>query len=94
MTMTTVFSSKGKASRMEFWTTCLLCVVIICLVGPMIDNIGNPVIRSFSIFGLVFVTCWILECVTRKRCHDLGISSWKQFNPRYCLDILFKEGKI
>lgn len=90
--MTNIFSNKGKSTRMEFWTTCIICIVIICIVGPMIDNISNPMYHDLSIFGLIFISCWIFSSVTRKRCHDLGISSWKQFNPRYCLDIPFKKG--
>lgn len=90
--MTNIFSNKGKATRTEFWTTCIICIVIICVVGPMIDKISNPTIHTMSIFGLTFFSCWIFATVTRKRCNDLGISSWKQFNPRWCLNIPFKKG--
>lgn len=91
--MKNIFSNTGRATRREFWTTCLMCVLFICITGPMIDDIGNPTVGRFSVFGLVFVTCWVFGCVTRKRCRDLGISSWRQFDPRYCLDIPFKTGK-
>ncbi len=92
--MKNIFSNTGKATRKEFWMTCLMCIIFICIAGPMIDNyVDSNALRGFSIFGVVFITCWVLGCVTRKRCHDLGISSWKQFDPRYCLDIPFKKGQ-
>lgn len=91
--MITLFSNKGKSTRLEFWVTCLGCMLFLCITGPMVDMIGTPVLRDFSVFGLIFITCWVLGCVTRKRCRDLGISSWKQFDPRYCLDIPFRKGR-
>lgn len=91
--MKNIFSNIGRATRREFWTTCLMCVLFISITGPMVDHMSNLTLRDFSIFGMVFVTCWILGCVTRKRCRDLGISSWRQFDPRYVLDIPFKKGK-
>ena len=92
--MTNIFSNIGRATRREFWTTCLMCVLFISITGPMVDSwITNPTFRGFGIFWIVFITCWGLGCVTRKRCRDLGISSWRQFDPRYCLDIPFKKGR-
>lgn len=90
--MKNVFSNKGRASRCEFWITCLVCVVVICVVGPMIDLLkDHSVLHGFAIFCLAFVCCWVFGCVTRKRCRDLGIDSWSQFNVKRCLDIPFKK---
>ena len=91
--MKNFFWHKGCASRTEYWMTCLVCVALICVAGPMIDKLNDSlVLHDFSIFCLVFVCCWIFSAVSARRCQDLGISRWNMFNPKYWLDILSKKG--
>lgn len=92
--MKELFNTQGKANRLEFWITCFVTTIVCCSFGPMIDNFTSPAHRTTSIVILAVVAVWTLLRVTIRRCHDLEISSWRQFDPRYCLQIPFKKGTI
>lgn len=83
-----IFRYTGKATRTEFWTICICCIASLFVAGPVIDSIDNPGKTAVIIlYALLFIRT--LSAVAARRCHDLGLSGWSQFNPRYYLRIPF-----
>ena len=86
------FTFKGRIRRTTYWTTNIICNVIMYVLEAATENEYDSGVL-FLYFLICIPACWVYIATAAKRCHDLGHNGWWQLIPFYGLWLAFQNGQ-
>ena len=87
------FSFDGRIRRLEYCLSFLIFMIYFFSMGIFVDKDIEDVFWIYAIWGILFIPMvWFFWAQGAKRCHDRGMSGWRQLNVFYQIWILFAKG--
>lgn len=88
-----IFSSKGRAQRSEYWAVNLPIAILSRMSDMIPDDAYENMAVSLGIIILAILMVWIGVATNTRRCHDLGHNGFWQLIPFYGIWMGFVEGE-